>query len=200
MSQITFEQYRTIDLTIFTVLLIVFEAITTIATRNWFAAQPVAISISLAMVCVVMMRWGVRAVIPAVAGGVIFCLVSEATAGQYVIYCIGNMFALLALLVVKGFGKETVRRSVPKLLLFGLTGYVGMVSGRFLVSLAFGGDLMAFVVYATTDILSLLFTEIILLLLRNTDGMIEDQKAYLLRVDRERREEAEHPVPEEEEF
>ena len=200
MNQITFGQYRNIDLTIFTVLLVIFESITTIATRNWFAAQPVAISISLAIVCIVMMRWGWRAVVPAVAGGIAFCLVSGATVGQYLIYCIGNVFALLALLVVKGFGKEAVRRSVPKLLLFGLTGYVGMVTGRFLVSLAFGGDLMAFVVYATTDIISLLFTEIILLLLRNTDGMIEDQKAYLLRVDRERREEAEHPVPEEEEF
>lgn len=198
MNQITFKQYRTIDLTIFTVLLAVFESLTTMATRNWFAAQPVAISISLALVCVVMMRWGWRAVVPAVAGGFVFCLVSGATAGQYLIYCIGNAGALLALLVTRGFGKETVRRSVSKLLLFGLVGYLGMVTGRFLVSLLFGGDLMALVVYVTTDIISLLFAEIILLLLRNTDGMIEDQKAYLLRVDRERREEEAHPVSEEE--
>ncbi|MBE5951112.1 MAG: hypothetical protein E7260_05885 [Lachnospiraceae bacterium] len=197
MNQITFKQYRTIDLTIFTVLLAIFESLTTIATRNWFAAQPVAISISLAIVCIVMMRWGWRAVVPAVAGGIAFCLVSGATVGQYLIYCIGNTFALLGLLVVRGFGKETIRRSVPKLLLFGLVGYLGMVAGRFLVSLLFGGDLMAFVVYATTDIISLLFAEIILLLLRNTDGMIEDQKSYLLRVERERKEE-ENTVFEEE--
>lgn len=200
MNQITFEQYRSIDLTIFTVVLAVFEAITTLATTTWFAAQPVAISISLALVCIVMMRWGFRAVIPAVAGGFVFCIASGATIEQYLIYCIGNMFALLALGIIKIFDKETIRKSVPKLLLFVLTAYLGMVLGRWLVSLLFGGDGMALLVYLTTDVISLLFAAIILLILRNTDGMIEDQKAYLLRVDRERREEQESAVPEEEEF
>ncbi len=200
MNQITFEQYRSIDLTIFTVVLAVFEAITTLATTTWFAAQPVAISISLALVCIVMMRWGFRAVIPAVAGGFVFCIASGATIEQYLIYCIGNMFALLALGIIKIFDKETIRKSVPKLLLFVFTAYLGMVLGRWLVSLLFGGDGMALLVYLTTDVISLLFAAIILLILRNTDGMIEDQKAYLLRVDRERREEQESAVPEEEEF
>ena len=199
MNQITFEQYRSIDLAIFTFVLAVFEAITTVATTKWFYAQPVAISISLALVCVVMMRWSFRAVIPAVAGGFVFCIASGATIEQYLIYCIGNVFALLALGIIKIFDKETIRKSVPKLGLFVLTAYVGMVLGRWLVSLFFGGDLTALLVYATTDIISLLFAEIILLILRNTDGMIEDQKAYLLRVDRERKEEQE-TAPLEEEF
>jgi len=198
MNQITFQQYRKIDLTIFTVLLVIFETVTTLATNKWFAAQPVAISVSLAVACVVMMRWGWRAVFPVLAGSFAFCLVSGATAEQYLIYCIGNLFVLLALAVIKIFDKETIRRSIPKLLLFGLTGYLGMIFGRFLVSLFFGGDLMAFVVYVTTDIISLLFAEIILLLLRNTDGMIEDQKAYLFRIEKEKQEERETVIPEEE--
>ena len=66
------------------------------------------------------------------------------------------------------------------------------------MSLFFGGDLTALLVYATTDVISLLFAEIILLILRNTDGMIEDQKAYLLRLDKERREEEPVPVSEDE--
>lgn len=198
MNQITFQQYRSLDLSIFTIVLVIFEAITTAATTKWFAAQPVAISISLALVCIVMMRWGFRAIIPAVAGGFIFCLVSGATIEQYLIYCIGNGFSLLALGVIRIFDKEVIRKSVPKLSLFALTAYLGMAFGRWLVSLAFGGDFMALVVYATTDIISLLFAEVLLLILRNTDGMIEDQKAYLLRVDREKREEQEQPVPEEE--
>lgn len=198
MNQITFQQYRSIDLAIFTIVLAVFEAITTIATTTWFAAQPVAISISLAIVCVVMMRWGWRAVLPAVAGGFVFCIASGATIEQYLIYCIGNVFALLALGIIKIFDKETIRRSVPKLMLFVLAAYIGMALGRWMMSLAFGGDLMAFVVYLTTDIISLLFAEVILLILRNTDGMIEDQKAYLLRIDREKKEEQEVVVSEDE--
>ena len=198
MNQITFKQYRNIDLLIFTVLVTVFEAITTTATAKWFAAQPVAISISLAIVCVVMMRWGWRAVLPAMTGGFVFCIASGATMEQYLIYCIGNVFALGALGIVRAFGKETVRKSVPKLLLFGLTAYLSMAAGRWLMSLFFGGDLTALLVYATTDVISLLFAEIILLILRNTDGMIEDQKAYLLRLDKERREEEPVPVSEDE--
>ncbi|MBR6638695.1 MAG: hypothetical protein IKK96_07530, partial [Lachnospiraceae bacterium] len=56
------------------------------------------------------------------------------------------------------------------------------------VTLFFGGDINAFVVFATTDIISLLFAEIILILLRKSEGMIEDQKTYLLRLDREKKE------------
>lgn len=125
----------------------------------------------------------------AVAGGFAFCLASHATIEQYLIYCIGNLFALSALLLFKRYKKDTIRTSLPKLGLFVLTAYLGMEFGRFLVSLFFGGEWMTLVVYLTTDIISLLFAEVILMLLRNTDGMIEDQKAYLFRVEREKQEE-----------
>lgn len=55
---------------------------------------------------------------------------------------------------------------------------------------------MALVVYLTTDIISLLFAEVIVVLLRKVDGMIEDQKSYLLRLEEERKEEN-SDVPEE---
>ncbi len=185
MKQITFEQYRSLDLMIWTVITVVFEAITTLATNKWFYAQPVAMSITLTLICITMMRWNTYAVIPAVAGGFIFSLVSGATFEQYIIYCIGNVFALTALLIIKMYNKEILRGSAVKLSLFVTTAYIGMAIGRWLVSLFFGGDLMAFVVYITTDIISLLFAVIIMNLLRKADGMIEDQKAYLFRVQEE---------------
>ncbi len=191
MNQITFQQYRRIDLTILVALTIVFEAITAVATSKWFALQPVALSISLALICVTMMRWSGWAALVAAAGGCIFCVVSKATAEQYLIYCIGNLLALLALLVIRVFGKEAIRNSIPKLLIYVFTGYIGMVLGRWGVSLFFGGDLMALVVYATTDIMSLVFAVVIALLLRKLDGMLEDQKAYLFRLERERKEKME---------
>lgn len=200
MNQITFKQYRTIDLILLTILTAVFEAVTTMATTKWFYAQPIALSITLALVCVTMMRWSGFAAVPAAVGGFVFCVVSGATAEQYLIYCVGNLIALIALILIKLFGKEKIRNGTVKLLLFGFIAYVGMVLGRWLVSLFFGGDLMALVVYATTDIMSLVFAEIILLLFRKSDGMLEDQKAYLFRVERERKEEAESFVPEEEEY
>ncbi|MGN0506261.1 MAG: hypothetical protein ACI4FZ_06850 [Lachnospiraceae bacterium] len=200
MNQITFKQYRTIDLTILVALTILFEAIATAASTKWFVLQPVALSIGLALICIAMMRWGIQAALLAVADGMAFCFISGATTEQYVIYCFGNLFALLAMLIIRLFGKEQIRRSVPKLLLFGFIGYLGMALGRWLVSLFFGGDLTALLVYVTTDVMSLVFAEIVLLLFRKTDGLLEDQKAYLLRLDKEKKEEAESPVPEEEEF
>ena len=200
MNQITFQQYRSIDLTILTVLTVVFEAIATLASNRWFAAQPIAMSITLMLVCMTMMRWSGRAAMIAIAGGITFCVISGATIEQYLIYGIGNLFSLLALVLIKIYGKEKIRTSVPRLLFFVLVAYLGMALGRWGLSLLFGGNLMVLVVYLTTDIMSLLLAEIILLLLRKTDGMIEDQKAYLLRVDRERKEKQEESFQSDEEF
>lgn len=188
MGQITFKQYRTIDLVIWTVLLILFETMTTFATTKWFAAQAVAISISLALICIVMMRWSGYAAILAAVGGAVYCFASKASPEQYLIYCIGNLFTLIALILFKFFDKERIRSSVPKLMIFVLVAYIGMVFGRGMITLFFGGGINSFIVLATTDVMSLLFAEIILVLLRKTEGMIEDQKTYLLRLDREKKE------------
>ena len=48
---------------------------------------------------------------------------------------------------------------------------------------------MSFLTFITTDILSLLFAVVVMSLLKGADGMIEDQKEYLLRIDRESKEE-----------
>lgn len=198
MKPITFKQYRNIDLTILAVLVVIFETITTFATNKWFYAQPIAISITLAMICVGMMRWTGYAAINAIIGGFVFCTASGGSLEQYGIYCLGNLFALSALLLIKWWGKEKIRNSVPRLMLFVLIAYLGMGLGRWLVSLLFGGDLMALAVYLTTDIITLLFAEVIVVLLRKVDGMIEDQKSYLLRLEEERKEEENSYVSEEE--
>ena len=198
MNQITFKQYRTIDILILVALTIIFEAITTMATAKWFALQPVALSIGLAMVCVVMLRWGWQAAFPAVVGGFTFCILSGGSAQQLAVYCIGNIFALLAMIWFKVYGKERVRSSVPKMLLFGTTAYAGTVLGRGLISIAFGDVWGAFVQFATKDIMTLVFALLVLLVFRKTDGLLEDQKAYLLRLERERIATQDEPVREEE--
>lgn len=188
MKEITFEQYRTIDLTIWAVLTMIFEAIATAAAARWFVSQPVALSITLTMVCIVMLRWGAESAILAVLGAFVYCMVSGAGIQQYLIYLLGNLFSLAALIVIKVLGREKIRNSVGCLFLFAVTAYMGMAFGRCLISLFFGGGIRAFIVYASTDIISLLFSVVILTILRKTDGMLEEQKAYLLRVAREKEE------------
>ena len=198
MNQITFKQYRTIDISILVALTIIFEGIATLASAKWFALQPVAISIGLAMICIVMMRWGIPAALAAFAGGFVFCTLSGATAQQFVIYCIGNIFALLGMVWFKVFGKEGIRKSLWLITLFVSTAYVGQIIGRSIVAVIFGDPIGVFVTFITTDIMSLVFAVLVIALFRKTDGMLEDQKAYLLRLDKQKKDTQDEPVREEE--
>lgn len=193
MKQLTFKDYRMLDLIIFAVLVIVFEAIATYASTRWTFFQRVSVvnvSITLLIICITMLRWGAYAAIHAALGGFVYCyVIGGATVEQYLIYCIGNLFALAGLLIIKMFGKEAIRGSMWKMFAFAATAYIGMSAGRCLVSLFFGGDLKAFGLYITADIISLLFAVVVLICLRKSDGMLEDQKVYLLRVEKEREEE-----------
>ena len=198
MNQITFKQYRTIDVSILVALTIIFEAIATMASAKWFVLQPVAISIGLAMICVVMLRWSWLAAVPAVAAGLTFCVLTGASLQQVAIYGIGNIFALLGMVWFKVFGKEGIRRSMWNITLFVVTAYAGQVLGRGAVAIAFGDPWGVLVTFATTDIMSLVFAVLVIILFRKTDGMLEDQKAYLLRLDKQKRETQDEPVREEE--
>ena len=190
MSNITFKQYRNIDLFIFTALLVCSEAITTFATNLWFDKQPIAISTTLTFICIVMMRWGWLAFIPALVGGLVFCIASNASIELFTIYVIGNCLSLCSLLWFKVFKKDDIRKSPFKLFFFVTSSYLFLQMGRWFVSFFFGGGPTAIIRYLCTDIASLLFAAVVLLLMRNVDGMIEDQKAYLFRVQREREEKA----------
>ena len=185
-NQITFKQYRNIDIGILCIVTAVFEAIATLATSKWFAGQPMAISITLALILISMHRWGAYAGAVAAVGGAAFCIFSSASAEHFLIYCVGNLFALSALLCFKLYGKEAVRRSFLKTLLYAVIAYASVAFGRFLLSLPFGGGFSDLVGFLTSDILSLLFAVVILYVMRGTDGLIEDQKAYLLRLEKQR--------------
>ena len=194
MNHLTFKQYRNIDLSIIAVLLIVSEYITTVATKSWFSFQAVAISTSFLFILIGMMRWSLFAVIYPIIGGAVFCFALGEEPKHYLIYMLGNCFALLALLWFKAFKKDDVRKSPAKLTLFIFTAYVAMQLGRWLVSLIFSLEVWNLVGFLTADIISLLFAVVVMFILRGTDGMIEDQKAYLFRLERERKEELERQL------
>lgn len=104
--QLSFQQYRTIDLTLFAVMLCISETVIVTAATRWFSDQLYTVSVVAAVVSIVLMRWGPWAAIHAFLGGFVFCFLSRGTATQYLIYCIGNLFSLLSLLLLRVFGKE----------------------------------------------------------------------------------------------
>lgn len=187
MNNISFKQYRAIDLGIMAVILFVVETLTAKAANSWFPMEFYMLSPSIAIICIVMMRWGGFAVIHAVVGGAAFCLALGATWEQFVIYCIGNCFALVPLILIKALGKQKIKDSVVLSIIFTVLAFVGTELGRGLVSLIFGMTIDSMLAFFTTDSLSLVFAVVVVLISRRVDGLFEDQKAYLIRTESERR-------------
>ncbi len=183
--QLSFQQYRTIDLTLFAVMLCISETVIVTAATRWFSDQLYTVSVVAAVVSIVLMRWGPWAAIHAFLGGFVFCFLSRGTATQYIIYCIGNLFSLLSLLLLRAFGKERIRADSFLTVGFALCTQLAMQLGRALVALVMGTEPARCVGFVTTDVLSGLFTALIVWIARRLDGIFEDQKHYLLRVNRE---------------
>lgn len=189
MNNISFKQYRAIDLIIWLVILSVFESVTVMAASRWFPGELYTLSQTVAVLCIVMMRWGGYAVFHAVAGGLAFCLVQGASAEQFAVYCVGNCFALAAIALYRVIGKEKVRSKYYWTMLFATVAFCGAQLGRWLVSLAFGGTFGSVVTFFLADSLSLVYSIVVVLIARKVDGLFEDQKSYLIRTEAERRKE-----------
>ena len=214
--RLTFRQYRQMDLTVFGAMLVVAEALIVLAATRWFPAEAYTVSIVAAVTSIVLMRWGPWAAIHAVLGGLVYCFVSGGQPGQYLIYCAGNLFALLSLLWFripgkeqapgKGrvSGKERIREDGFLTVIFGLTVQLLMQLGRAAVAFALlraspgsapagtqsiAGALSFCIGFVTTDALSGFFTAVILWIARRQDGLFEDQKHYLLRIQEAEKEE-----------
>ncbi len=188
---LSFKQYRAIDLTIMALLLAVAEAVVTFAETKWFPDQIIVLSPTIAIVCIVMMRWDGLAFIHAAVGGCVFCLASGAPAKQFAVYCAGNCGILLALVLFKILGKQKVKDKFYFSLLFVFIAYCGAQLGRWAVGLAFGASAWEIVRLLTSDCISLLFAAVAVLISRRMDGLFEDQRTYLLRVNEEERKERE---------
>lgn len=180
--QLTFAQYRAIDLTLFAVMLCVSEAVIVTAATFWFPDQLYTVSVSGALTAIVLMRWGPWAGLHAALGGLAYALVSRGTAEQALIYCAGNLLSLLMLAPLRLLGGERIRRDATLSVCFGLATLLCMQLGRALTALALGKPAGSCLGFFTTDALSLLFTGVIVWIARRLDGIFEDQKHYLLRV------------------
>ena len=187
MNNISFKQYRAIDLCIWVVILLIFEFVTATAAARWFPEELYTLSQTTAVLCIVMMRWGGYAVLHAVAGGAAFCLASGGSAEQFAVYCIGNCFALAALALFKAADKEKVRSKAYLTAIFTLIAFCGAQLGRWLVSLVFGAPLNSLIMFFATDSLTLLYSVVVVLVARRVDGLYEDQKSYLVRTESERK-------------
>ena len=175
MKAFTFNQYRTANITIMTLLFSVAEALIVLGAGRWFPELPYTLSLNILFMSLEIVRWRGAGAISAVAGGIVFCLASGADARYYAIYCIGNLFAMLVLIFIKFVGRKKVRQDVLLTILYVVLVFLLACIGRYCVSLIFIREPLMIVQYLTTDLLSLIFAIIAILVARNADGIFEDQ-------------------------
>lgn len=183
--KISFEQYRAIDLSILSVVLVICQFLTHLAASFWFPEQLYVVSPVAGMTALVMMRWGGYAALPAVLGGVVFTALSGGNARHFLIYGVGNLVSLLALLMFKVYGKERIRKESFLAVVFAIAVQLLMQLGRAALAAVLGFPTAACIGFITTDILSILFTIFIIWTVRRIEGLFEDQKNYLLRIQKE---------------
>ncbi len=176
---------------IWALMLVVFEMIVVKAGTSWFYGQPYSVSLVPALTAVVFMRWGVFGLIHAVLGGAVFAIASKSGVQQALVYALGNLLSGLVLLMFQIKKKEAVRTSNGLAVVFTLLVALLMQIGRGLVSLLFGAPLSGILDFVLTDVLSGIFAVVLVYVTRKMDGVFEDQKTYLFRINRKDEEEGE---------
>ncbi len=185
-KKISFGQYRTIDLGIMAGLLVISQVIFTQGAKNWFWAVDYIVSPMAIVTALVMMRWGSWAAIHAALGGLVFSFSSGGSWQHYVIYGVGNLLCMVCLLYFKTIGKEKLRQNAFWAVAFAVSVQLAMLLGRAGVAFVLGHSLAQCWAFITTDLLSALFTGVLAWIARRVDGLFEDQKYYLLRIQEEK--------------
>ena len=181
-TQRSVAQYRAIDLSLFALILIVFETVLVRAATGWFPQEPWTVSATAAVTAIVMVRWGPWGVLHAVLGGIVFCLVNRGAPKQYLIYCLGNTASLAVLPLLKKWGWEKLRTDILKNLCYGFLTLLLMQAGRAAVSLLTGASPAAAAGFVTTDVITYIFTLTLVWIASRLDGILEDQRHYLARI------------------
>ena len=197
---ISIQQYRATDLFIFALILAAFELINFFAVTKWFADSALFTFSLMVPICVlIMMRWGWPAVLYAAGDGALYCLLLwlqydglELAFDWYrwLQYGLGNACIAVLLVYFRFVGKERVRGSALLSVLSVVIAWVAVMLGRAaFYSVCAGYNFgMAILDVLASDFLSLAVGIVVILIMRRLDGMFEDQKSYLKRVDRERKE------------
>ena len=181
-GRMSFSQYRATDCSFFALILIVFESIIVKAATAWFPMEAWTVSCTAAVTAIVMVRWGPWCAIHAAIGGIVTVLVSRGTGTQFLIYGIGNLAALAVWPLEKRWGWEKLKENVLLNFLFAFLVLLAMQAGRMAVALVLGTKAEELLLFITTDAVSYIFTLTIVWIASRLDGILEDQKHYLTRI------------------
>ena len=184
---ITFKTYRSIDLSILAVLMIVFEVISINALA--YFDQIFYFTSFYIIAYVAMVRWDKFSFVIPIVHGITYCLACNGNINSLIVYVVGNLFIMINLLwFIKG---KKIIKNTYALICFIFTGFLAVVLGRSIVSMCFDlgniSFLDVFVGYIQSNTLSILLSIIILIIAKKQNGVLEDQKEYLLKLQEEKK-------------
>jgi hypothetical protein len=188
-GHITYKQYRLADLFIFMLIMVVCEIINLLAIKKWFPDMLFSISLMFTVSLIVLVRWNFLSAVFPIVDAVIFCWLNGAGTASYVIYIVGNLFILLTWFIFKLIPKEKLFSKWYLTLIYPIAAFILVCLGRAAVAACFGESFgETLVITLGNESLNIVFAILALLVLRKFDGMLEDQKHYLLRVAKEKEE------------
>lgn len=199
---ISLKQYRLTDLFIFAAILLIYDLIMFYAPQLFTGGAIYSFCLTVPITLLVMIRWGWQSVFFAVGDGIVLNLLNNPTSWQgYISYAVGNALMMLLLIAVKFIGKDKIVGKWYTTVLFVIVGWVlanfGVTCIQAMFGYNFGEVAAANFGFGVDGVLALAMGLVILLVLRRLDGMLEDQKKYLIRVNGEQqREKMRGEVPE----
>ena len=182
------KQYKAIDLSLFAVMLAVFESLIVTASIRWFPAEAWTVSLVPAVTAIVMVRWGPWCAVHAVLGGIVTVLGLKGSGLQFLIYGAGNLAVLAVWPLLKWWGWEKLHENVLLNFLYAALSVLSMQLGRALVALVTGTPVNGLLLFITTDSITYIFTLVILWITARLDGILEEQTHYLARINDPERE------------
>lgn len=200
----SFKTYRVIDLVIWLAILAFGELLASFAANSWFPIDSFAVSLVFPVLLIVLMRWGWWALPDIIIGAVLTCVFSDISGGQamslqsVLISVIGNLCMLFGMLLFYLFGKKNVTDGKYKIkgtwyysLVYAAALYLPVNLGYATVNAIIngGGFIGILGYYLGLNSVTLLFAAVIVLIVRRIDGLFEDQRTYLIKLERLREEE-----------
>ena len=187
----TVGRYRLIDLGMWLMMLLVFETVVLKAATRWFPAQAYYVSVVPAISAIVYMRWGAWGIVHAVLGGVVTGVNLRLGRTGVLIYTLGNALSVGALGLIRLMGSDAVRTDAVRTMLYGFAVFALMLAGKALAGLVFRMDasLGRMLLRFAPEIITLLFTEVVLWIARRQDGVFEPQREYLKRIQKQQEQE-----------
>ncbi|MDO5111034.1 MAG: hypothetical protein Q4E65_01895 [Clostridia bacterium] len=176
-------RYRAIDLSLFALIVCLLEAAAQLAIRL-YPTEAFSFSAVLPIALIVMMRWGAWGILHAMLGGLVYSLLNGGGTAAVLAYTLGSALVGGNLVWFRLLGKKRVQQSGALCVLYTLSGYALMETGRAAVAAAFTHSPFfgLWVRYMSVDALSCVMAVIVILIARRRDKngcVFQDQREYL---------------------